>query len=170
MPRKNSLRITVITVLLLLGANCVRAQFINEHGPLTQPGKDAAVEFVAPDQVTVPTAKATHVLLYFRVRQGLHINSHAPHDEFLIPTTLTLPEGKGVQVDSVVYPQGKEYVLPADGKTRLNVYAGAFAIDATMRATAGEHVLAGKLRVQACDQRQCMPPKAIPITVVGTGK
>jgi len=137
---------------------------------MTEPGKTAAVEFLAPDQVTVPAAKPTRVLLHFRVQPGLHVNSHTPHDEFLIPTAFTVPEAKGVRLASVAYPQGKDVTLPADPKTKLNVYTGDFTLDATLVATPGEHVVEGKLRFQACDQRQCMPPKTIPVTMVVTGK
>lgn len=146
-----------------------RAQFINEHGPQAQPGRDSAVEFLAPDMVSVPVAKPTKVALHFRVQPGLHVNSHTPHDEFLIPTALSLPESKGVRLLSVAYPQGSDVTLPADPRTRLNVYTGNFVLDATFVAALGEHVVQAMLRFQACDQRQCMPPKTLPVTIVVTG-
>jgi len=161
---------SVGAVALLLCAVPAMAQFINERGPQPQPGKNSAVEFVGPDQIAVPAAKPTRVLLHFRVQPGLHINSHTPHDEFLIPTGFTLPEGKGVRIASIAYPPGRDYVLPVDAKKKLNVYAGDFVLDALVTATDGEHVVEGKLRYQACDQSQCMPPKTIPVTLVVTGK
>jgi hypothetical protein len=160
----------IFAVAILFFAATAWAQFINEHGPQLQPGKTAAVEFLAPDQVSVPAAKPTKVLLHFRVQPGLHINSHTPHDEFLIPTVFSIPDGKGVRLESVSYPPGRDFVLPADPTKKLNVYTGYFVLDALLVAAPGEHVVEAKLRFQACDQSQCMPPKTIPITVVVTGK
>jgi hypothetical protein len=157
------------TAILFLAATGW-AQFVDERRPLSQPGKTSAVEFLAPDQIALPAGKPTRVLVHFRVQQGLHINSHKPHDEFLIPTAFTITEGKGVRMESVAYPEGHDVTLPADPKTKLNVYTGDFALDAVLVATPGEHVVEGKLRFQACDQRQCMPPKTLPVTIVVTGK
>jgi hypothetical protein len=154
----------------MLLATVAQAQFINERGPVQQPSHAGAVEFVSPELITVAAAKPIKVLLHFRVQQGLHINSHTPHDEFLIPTNFTLAEGKGVRMTSIAYPQGFDYVLPVDAKKKLNVYTGDFVLDAVLVAAAGEHMVEAKLRYQACDQNQCMPPKTIPVTLVVTGK
>lgn len=132
-------------------------------------GKTQAVQYLYPEQVTVAAGKATSVALHFRIAQGLHINSHAPKDKFLIPTTLSLPEDSGVRLESATYPDGHDYTLPADPKTTLNVFSGEFAIEARLTASPGDHLVEAKLRYQACDETQCMPPKTItvPIDVVG---
>jgi hypothetical protein len=59
--------------------------------------------------------------------------------------------------------------LPIDPTTKLSVYSGEFILQARIVATAGNHLVEGKLRYQACDQNQCMPPKTIdvPIDVIG---
>jgi hypothetical protein len=59
--------------------------------------------------------------------------------------------------------------LPIDPTTKLSVYTGEFIIQARIVATPGNHLVQGKLRYQACDQNQCMPPKTItvPIDVIG---
>lgn len=130
---------------------------------------DAAVEYLYPEQVTLAAGKPTAVALHFRIAPGLHINSHSPKDEFLIPTVLNLPADSGVRLDSANYPSGVDYVLPADPKTKLNVYAGEFTIQARLTAQPGDHLVQAKLRYQACDQTQCMPPRTItvPIDIVG---
>jgi hypothetical protein len=153
----------------LLAASAV-AQFIGNGAAQQLPGKTQAVEYLYPEQVTVAAGKPTKVLLHFRVAPGLHINSHTPHDEFLIPTVFSIPAGSGVRLESVAYPQGVEYTLPADQKMKLNVYAGEFALEAKIVAEAGNHLVEAKLRFQACDQTQCMPPKTIPVVVDVIGK
>lgn len=138
--------------------------------PDTKPagGKVEAVKYLYPEQITVPAGKATAVELHFRVAPGFHINSHSPKEKFLIPTTLSVPEGSGVKLDSADYPEGKDYVLPADPTTKLNVFSGEFSIAARLTAGPGDHLVEARLRYQACDETQCMPPKTItvPIDVV----
>jgi hypothetical protein len=60
--------------------------------------------------------------------------------------------------------------LPADPKTKLNVYTGEFVIQARIVSTPGNHLVEAKLRFQACDQTQCMPPKTIPVAIDVIGK
>jgi hypothetical protein len=109
------------------------------------------------------------VALHFRIAPGLHINSHTPKDEYLIPTAFSIPESSGVRLDAATYPAGVEITLPADPKTRLSVYTGEFIIQTRIVARPGNHMVEAKLRYQACDNSQCMPPKTItvPIDVIG---
>jgi len=123
--------------------------------------KPAAVEYLYPEQVTVPAGKAATVTLHFRVAPGLHINSHTPSEEELIPTTLSIPEDSGVRLAGAVYPPGTEFTLPLDPKTKLSVYSGEFTIKARIMATAGDHLVEARLRYQACDNHACMPPRTM---------
>ena len=132
--------------------------------------KGAAVEFLFPEQVTLAAGKASDVELHFRVAPGLHINSHAPKDEFLIPTTFSIPEGGGVRLEVADYPAGAEFTLPLDPDTRLSVYTGEFTIHARIVAAAGNHLVEAKLRFQACDKSVCLPPKTIPVAIDVIGK
>jgi hypothetical protein len=128
-----------------------------------------AVTYLFPEQVTVPAGKPNQVALHFRVGQGLHINSHTPNDDYLIPTDFSIPEGAGVRLDAATYPTGIVISLPADPKTKLSVYTGEFIIETRLVATPGNHLVQAKLHYQACDQSQCLPPKTItvPIDVIG---
>ena len=115
----------------------------------------AAVEYMFPEQVTVPAGKASDVSLHFRIAQGLHINSHMPKDEFLIPTTFSIPDGLGVR---------------ADPSSKLSVYTDEFVIQARIVAAAGNHLVEAKLHFQACDKSICLPPKTIPVAIDVIGK
>jgi hypothetical protein len=130
--------------------------------------KPAAVEYLYPEQVTVPAGKATTVTLHFRIAPGLHINSHTPSEDELIPTTLSIPEGSGVRLEGAVYPPGAEFSLPLDLKTKLSVYTGEFTIKARIVAASGDHLVEARLRYQACDNNACMPPRTMtaPIDVI----
>jgi hypothetical protein len=139
----------------------------------TSPGrsvvKTAAVEYLFPEQVSIPAGKSRPVALHFRIHQNLHINSHTPRAEYLIPTVFSVPEVSGVKLAGATYPAGSDFTLPADPDEKLSVYTGDFTIQANMVATPGNHLVEAKLRYQACDQTQCLPPKTItvPIDVIG---
>lgn len=148
------------TALLAYGQNDTPARSIS---------RVAAVEYLFPEQVTVPASKPTAVALHFRIVPGMHINSHVPREEELIPTTLAIPEASGVRLEAAAYPPGTEFALPADPKEKLSVYTGDFTVEARIVATPGDHLVEAKLRYQACDNNACMPPRTItvPIDVIG---
>jgi len=129
--------------------------------PTHSKSRPPAVEYLYPEQITLPAGKPTKITLHFRIAPGLHINSHTPSGEELIPTTLSIPDGSGVHLESAVYPPGSDFVLPLDPKTRLSVYTGEFTIQARIVAAAGNHLVEARLRYQACDNNVCMPPKTI---------
>ena len=129
-----------------------------------------AVEFLYPEQITLPAGKASAVELHFRVAQGLHINSHTPHDSFLIPTELTVPSASGVRLENATYPTGEDITLPADPSTRPSVYTGEFTIQTRLVAEHGEHLVQARLRYQACDNNACLPPKTITVAIDVIGK
>lgn len=164
-----------MTAVLLCGlAGAVPAAVLAQSSPfgnlgLSSSGKREAVEYMYPEQLTVTAGKSTPVALHFQIAPGLHINSHAPKEEFLIPTSLSFPANSDVKLEAADYPPGHDYVLPADPKTKLNVYSGRLVINAQLQAQPGDHLVRAKLRYQACDETQCMPPKTItvPIDVIG---
>lgn len=127
------------------------------------------VQYLFPEQVTLTAGKSTPVELHFRIEPGLHINSHTPRDRYLIPTSLSVPVDSGVRLASAVYPAGKDFALSLDPSTRLSVYTGEFVIRAHLIAPRGDHLLRARLRYQACNDRQCMPPRTItvPIDIIG---
>ena len=131
--------------------------------------KTQAVQYLYPEQVTVPAGKPTAVALHFRIQENLHINSHHPREQYLIPTVFAIPESSGVRLAEAKYPAGTDFTLPVDPSEKLLVYTGEFLIDARIVATPGDHLVEATLHYQACDQNACMPPKTItvPIDVVG---
>jgi hypothetical protein len=128
-----------------------------------------AVEYLYPEQISIAAGKPAPVALHFRIQQDLHINSHTPHAEYLIPTVFSVPESSGVKLAAADYPAGTDLTLPADPDQKLSVYTGDFTIQANIVSTRGNHLVEAKLRYQACDQTQCLPPKTItvPIDVIG---
>jgi hypothetical protein len=153
-----------------LGAAAACGQVIS-NSPRNSSGFNTdAVQYLFPEQVSVPASKATSVTLHFRVAQGLHINSHTPSDEFLIPTDFSIPDGMGVRLGAATYPAGKIISLAFDPNTKLSVYTGEFDIQARIVAVPGNHLVQAKLHYQACDQNECMPPKTINVAIDVIGK
>ena len=158
-----------ITLTLTLAALTVSAQSPLSDEPSRSILKGAAVEYLYPEQVTVPAGKSSPIEMHFRVAEGLHINSHTPTQDYLIPTVLMIPEASGVRLEEASYPAGSDITLPLDPTTKLNVYTGEFTINARIVAARGNHLVEAKLHFQACDRNACMPPKTItvPIDVIG---
>ena len=150
----------VLACLLGAGSGHAQASFESKHD---------AVVYLFPEQVSVPVGKPSPVALHFQIERGLHINSHTPKGDFLIPTVLSIPESSGVKLAQATYPPGTDFTLPIDHKTRLSVYTGEFVIQAEIVAERGNHMVEAKLHYQACDLNSCMPPRTItvPIDVIG---
>jgi len=163
---------SLLTIAALAAVTALLHAQLASTGPQKRPfiAKADAVTYLFPEQVTVPAAKPSPVALHFRVAQGLHINSHTPSADYLIPTEFSIPEGSGVRLDSASYPAGTVTSLAIDPGTRLSVYTGDFSILARIVATTGDHLVQAKLHYQACDQNECLPPKTINVAIDVIGK
>lgn len=162
---KNALRISSVLVILVSFHRA--SQAFGQNRSLL---KTEAVEYLFPEQVTVAAGKASLVTLHFRIASGLHINSHTPSEDYLIPTAFSIPDGAGVRLDKADYPAGIVITLPDDPKTKLSVYSGDFSVQARIVSTVGNHLVEAKLHYQACNETQCLPPKTIPVAIDVIGK
>jgi hypothetical protein len=160
-----ALSVAVLSFAVLIA----HGQIVPVDGPSQTAAKTEAVSYLFPEQVTVAAGKVSQVALHFRVAPGLHINSHTPSGDSLIPTIFSIPSDAGVRLDAASYPAGAQIALALDPGTKLNVYTGDFVVQARIVSSPGDHLVEGKLRYQACDNRECMPPKTItvPIDVIG---
>ncbi len=160
---------TLACIVIAFSGIAAHAQSPLADSPTRSIARGAPIEYLFPEQVTVPAGKASLVALHFRIAEGFHINSHQPKDETLIPTAFSIPDSSGVKLESAMYPEGQDFTLPLDPTTKLSVYTGEFAIQARLVAERGNHLVQASLRYQACDQTACMPPKTItvPIDVIG---
>ena len=170
----SSERMTVRRKLLLAIVAALLAVAAPAQSPLSDsPNRSithgAAVQYLFPEQVTIPAGKPSLVALHFQIAQGFHINSNKPKEDFLIPTVFSIPAASGVALRSAAYPDGTDITLPLDPGTRLSVYTGEFTIETRLVAERGNHLVQASLRYQACDKNACMPPKTItvPIDVIG---
>jgi len=120
-----------------------------------------------PEKVTAKIGAATQVKLALEVRTGYHCNSNKPLDDYLIPLKLTWTAG-ALESPEVTYPppQMEKYSF---SPTPLSVYSGTFELMTKFKVAAsaipGQAIVAGKLRYQACNDRMCLPPKTIDVSI-----
>ena len=161
---------TRVAAMAALGLAAIFAKAQMPNAPAHSIVKQADIEYLYPEQVTVPAGKTDKLVLHFRVAPGLHINSHTPKENFLIPTTFSIPDGSGVRLESANYPAGGEFVEPFDPSEKLSVYTGEFAIDTSIVANPGDHLVQAKLHYQACTNDTCLPPKTMTVAIDVVGK
>jgi Disulphide bond corrector protein DsbC len=135
---------------------------------VAQSGKAPSVSFAPVALVTAPRAAQTMVDLNFRVASGFHINSNLPKSEFLIPTALKMDLPTDIILGKIDYPEGKDLSFPFSPDEKLSVYSGDFTVTVAVHplhaVVPGKYVMHGVLRYQACDNAQCFPPKALPVS------
>lgn len=124
------------------------------------------------DQITTPTViihpgRTATATLQFRVAGSYHINSNKPLDELLLPTKISLNPPSEIMISKVTYPEGQLLNFPFSPETKLSVYSGDFKVTTLLRAAQsvprGTFRVHGELKYQACNDRQCFPPKKLPI-------
>ena len=103
------------------------------------------------------------------IREGYHVNSNTPSEEYLIPLKLTWASTGALEGGTVSYPKPMlEKFDFSDGKP-ISVYMGNIDLVANFKiganAPAGPGIAAGKLRYQACSNKACYPPKTIDVNV-----
>jgi len=107
------------------------------------------------------------VKLSLEVRTGYHCNSNKPLDDYLIPLKLTWAPGP-LESPEVTYPapQMEKYSF---SPTPLSVYTGNFDLMTKFKvsasATPGQAIITGKLKYQACNDRMCLTPKTIDVSI-----
>jgi len=121
----------------------------------------------APEKVTAKIGAAVQVKLPLELRVGYHCNSNKPSDEYLVPLKLTWAAGP-LENPEVTYPapQMEKYSF---SPTPLSVYTGNFNLMTkfTVSASAmpGPVLITGKLKYQACNDRMCLTPKTIDVSI-----
>ena len=92
---------------------------------------------------------------------GIHVQSNAPRDPFLIATAVTVPATPGVSVVETVYPPATDFTQVGQSSP-LAVFEQQFVIGlklAIARGTAvGELSVPIRVRYQACNATTCFAP------------
>ena len=116
---------------------------------------------VVLDADGVHAGQSARVALRVALPEGIHVQSNAPRDPFLIATATTVPPTAGVTVVEVVYPPATDF-RQAGQSTPLTVFEQRFAIGLKLAiapgTTAGDLLVPIQLRYQPCDATTCFAP------------
>jgi hypothetical protein len=119
------------------------------------------------DPVTAKRGSSFTEKVPLHLKAGFHCNSNAPADEYLIPLKLTWLPGPA-QPEPVVYPKPQMENYPFS-QNPVSVFSGTFVVETKFKVPAdakpGMATIQGKLRYQACNERECLPPKTLDVQV-----
>ncbi len=120
-----------------------------------------------PDRLTIKRGATGEVRLKAELRPGFHVNSNTPADEFLISLRLTWAK-EPLDVEQIIFPkpQSEKYDFSPNP---VSVFSGNFEIITRFKASAsakpGMAILTGKLRYQACNNKECLAPRTLDVRV-----
>ena len=123
---------------------------------------NSVLSVIPPEQVTGKRGEVVTAEFQIQLRNGYHVNSHTPSDEYLIPLKMTWNDGVAQALDTA-FPQPKMEKYSFSQRP-LSVFAGDFKARTRFKvspsAPFGQSTLTGKLRYQACNDRVCLPPRS----------
>ncbi len=119
---------------------------------------------VDTDAFTVEAGKPNWIEVRFHIAPGLHINSHEPKDETLIPTNFLADPASTLHLHHSEFPPGTPYRLNIGAGETLSTYQGSFNVRLELEPVGkGDATLTGRLHYQACDNASCFPPRDLPV-------
>jgi len=123
---------------------------------------------VVPTVDRYPAGASYPLLFHVTVDEPWHVNSNQPHDEFLIPTTISLdpPEGMNVGRFSFPAPLLKKFEF---SDTKLSIFEREFYVLSSITIPPsiqpGEFEARGTIEYQACNDSSCLPPQREPFKI-----
>jgi thiol:disulfide interchange protein DsbD len=130
-------------------------------------GQSNVLSIAPPEKVTAKIGSTAQVKVSLELRPGYHCNSNKPSDEYLIPLKLTWAAGP-LEAPEVTYPEPQMEKYSFSDKP-LSVYTGNFDLITKFKvpasSVAGQVMITGKLRYQACTDRMCLQPKTLDVTI-----
>ncbi len=104
------------------------------------------------------------------VQPGWHVNSDAPLDPYLVPTSIHLQLPEGWSAEKPGFPKAllARFAFSPDP---LAVFEGTFAVTVPVKLAAGAEpgaVVRGTVEAQACNDKLCLAPAEAPFTVAST--
>ncbi|MBI2956501.1 MAG: hypothetical protein HYY26_04220 [Acidobacteria bacterium] len=153
-------------VLAALAVTAVTATFLEAQLPKAETVVQVRVE---PAQLAAKSGRAADFTVVATIREGFHINSNKPLQDYLIPTRVELAEEGPFVLEGLKFPAGelKSFEFAPDEK--LSVYEGTVKVAARLRAKAeaptGQHTVRLIFHFQACNDQLCLPPARREVTL-----
>jgi hypothetical protein len=136
-------------------------------------GESGPLQYAAHGGVNISahanaSAGSGTLVVDLEIQPGWHINAHETLSENLIPTTLGAdPESSAWDLMDVVYPRPITKALGFQSE-ELALYEGSVRLTARLRQAekvSVSSILRIKLRLQACDDKVCLPPENVGLQV-----
>ncbi len=116
---------------------------------------------VEPARVEARADGQATFTLVATIREGFHINSNQPLQEYLIPTRVELLTTELFALEKVDYPKGELKSFGFSPDEKLSVYDGTLRLPIALRAKdggAGTHTVRVAFHYQACNDEICLRP------------
>jgi thiol:disulfide interchange protein DsbD len=158
------LRNLLVGIILLLSSGSAHAGLTaeDESKPDAIVAKDPVTIGLFASRLEVSPGESFQLLLRLTIDDEWHINSSAPIQEYLIPTTVNLDDDSNFMVREISYPAGKRRAFAFSPDEPLSVYGGVVWIKMLLASSTGANVGTAPLRVsvttQACNDRMCLAP------------
>ena len=95
------------------------------------------------------------------IKEGWHINSNKPFDEYLTPTTVKLKDSSGIKIVNIEYPPEMISKLQFS-ESELSLYEGMVTIRVILKADAvflmNKKKAELELEYQSCNNQTCLFP------------
>lgn len=137
--------------------------------PSSPAQQNSGVLTVSPvERLAIKRGASAEVKIKVNLRPGFHCNSNTPADDFLIPLKLTWAK-EPLVAEQVTYPK-PQHEKYAFSPNPVSVFTGDFEIATRFKAlptaNPGMAMMTGKLRYQACNEKECLPPKTIDVRMM----
>ncbi|MCK9281853.1 MAG: thioredoxin family protein [Melioribacteraceae bacterium] len=132
----------------------------------------AVSSFSQPELVKVKLSKSNitsavggsfEVRIIADIKDGFHINSNKPKEDFLIPMVVS-SGNKLFPIAKVSYPTPKEELLKVS-PVPVSIYSGEISVALNFvvgkNVSPGDYVIPIEFNFQACDDETCFPPDVI---------
>ncbi|HVZ79551.1 MAG TPA: cytochrome c biogenesis protein CcdA [bacterium] len=150
------------TLAVLLALSGLPAWALQDSSRVVQVEAYPSLKPVHPDALFT-------VAVRLRIQKGWHVNAHEGLPDYFIPLELSLPAGGDFSASGEVrYPAGEKKALGGSAKA-FPVYEGDQVLYLDIRsapsAKPGSAVLPLSLKLQACNDKVCLSPATVPVTV-----
>ncbi len=118
-------------------------------------------------ELSRPVDGSWQLQVRLEIPPGWHVNSDQPGNPDLIGTRLSLPPDGGWQLASINYPPGETLKLGFQPQP-LSLYTGQVALQARLEPITeapSTLTLPVEIRLQACDDRVCLPPEQVRLRI-----
>ena len=136
---------------------------INNHpAPITSPKQvktNTIVKILKHPLEIKASLESNLIRVKINIKEGFHINSSEPYQDYLIPTKLELINRNEIEMEQINYPLGEDLQLDFSEED-ISVYEGTVYLESRYKIT---NKIAKSinliLHTQACSESECLPPQ-----------